>query len=97
MNIVNNALDAFEENNQEHKHILLIFIKMIKQLFFIKDNAGGIKEEIIDRIFEPYFTTKHKSQRNRYWTLYVNGNYKKHMQGNLTVSNKEYSYETRDL
>ena len=28
----------------------------------VEDNGGGIDAEIIDKVFEPYFTTKHKSQ-----------------------------------
>ena len=48
---------------------------------------------IIDRIFEPYFTTKHKSQGTGiglYMSLEI---IKKHMNGNLTVSNEKYSYK----
>lgn len=50
------------------------------------------REEIIDRILN-LLQLNVKSTRNRYLDFICNGNYKKHMQGNLTVSNKEYSYE----
>ena len=94
VNIINNALDAFEENNLEKK---LIFIDIYKEennlILKIKDNAGGIKETIINRIFEPYFTTKHKSQGTGIGLYMSNEIIKKHMNGNISVSNKEYIYD----
>ena len=59
LNIVLNARDAFEENKIENK-IIKIYIEESLDLvtLVIEDNAGGINSQIIDRIFEPYFTTK---------------------------------------
>ena len=59
INILNNARDAILEFDPEIK---IVFIKTFKENDFvymtIDDCAGGIPEEIIDRIFEPYVTTK---------------------------------------
>jgi two-component system, NarL family, sensor histidine kinase EvgS len=63
INIFNNAKDAIEETKQIKP---LIFIKTISEnntiKISIKDNAGGIPENIMSKIYDPYFTTKHKSQ-----------------------------------
>ncbi|MBI3874158.1 MAG: PAS domain-containing sensor histidine kinase [Arcobacter sp.] len=64
INIINNAKDALISNESlEEKYI---FIEAKKQddvcEIIIKDNGGGIKSSVMDRIFEPYFTTKHQSQ-----------------------------------
>ncbi|QOY53749.1 PAS domain-containing sensor histidine kinase [Candidatus Sulfurimonas marisnigri] len=63
INLINNAKDAFINNA-----ILIreISISTKKDDGFavieVKDNAGGISKENLEKIFEPYFTTKHKSQ-----------------------------------
>ncbi len=93
LNILNNALDAFKENNSKEKFIFIDAYKNDNKLILkIKDNAGGIKEEIISRIFEPYFTTKHKSQGTGIGLYMSTEIIKKHMNGNLIVSNEEYTY-----
>ena len=93
LNIINNTLDAFEENNIENKFIFIDSYKENNLLILkIKDSAGGIKEDIIDRIFEPYFTTKHKSQGTGIGLYMSMEIIKKHMNGNITISNQEYTY-----
>ena len=77
-------------------HHYLQFINIYKKensvIISIKDNAGGIKNDVINRIFEPYFTTKHQSQGTGiglYMSLEI---IEKHMNGTLSCSNKEFVY-----
>jgi signal transduction histidine kinase len=64
INIINNSRDAIKEHirNDEDR---FIFIKTSKEndtlIITIKDSGGGIEQNAIHRIFEPYFTTKHQN------------------------------------
>jgi PAS domain S-box-containing protein len=63
VNIINNAKDILIEKEIKNSKIIISLIaKDDKAIITIEDNAGGIPESIIDRIFEPYFTTKHQTQ-----------------------------------
>ncbi len=63
INLIQNSKDAFIHNSILIREIL-ITTKKEKGFAIIRlqDNAGGIKEKNIEKIFEPYFTTKHTSQ-----------------------------------
>lgn len=59
LNIFNNAKDAFAETTPSEPCVTVrLFYENKKAVVEIEDNAGGIKEELLERIFEPYFTTK---------------------------------------
>ncbi|MEA3387111.1 MAG: ATP-binding protein [Patescibacteria group bacterium] len=63
INIINNAKDVLLERKIIDGKIYISLIKETdKVILVIKDNAGGIPEDILPRIFDPYFTTKHQSQ-----------------------------------
>jgi len=53
--IINNAIDALKQNDIKNP---LINITTDENHILIKDNAGGIKQENIDDVFLPYFSTK---------------------------------------
>ena len=62
INIFNNAIDILKENKNPKKTIELdLTVKNKNIVISIEDNAGGIDENILPHIFEPYFTTKHKA------------------------------------
>jgi two-component system, sporulation sensor kinase A len=62
-NILNNSIEAFIDSHIDNKIIFIKTQSINNHLNLnIEDNAGGIEEEILPRILEPYFTTKHQSQ-----------------------------------
>jgi len=63
LNIISNAKDEFVKKNN-HKAVIRIDIQEDQSFIVIKisDNAGGIPNEIIDRVFEPYFTSKEQGK-----------------------------------
>ncbi|MDD2697490.1 MAG: PAS domain S-box protein [Arcobacteraceae bacterium] len=64
INIINNAKDILVEKKIDQKWIKIdLFLKEENVVVVtIEDNGGGIPEDIGQKIFEPYFTTKHQSQ-----------------------------------
>ena len=65
--MIQNSKDAFIQNSIEHKTILIKLKEEQIQnkkyaILEIEDNAGGISKDHVEKIFDPYFTTKHKSQ-----------------------------------
>ena len=63
LNILNNAKDILVEKNIENKIVKIETLKVEdKNIIKISDNGGGIASNIIEKIFDPYFTTKHQSQ-----------------------------------
>ena len=59
LNLFKNALDAIVANNVEDKYIKISVYRSQEFInISIEDSAGGIAADIIDKIFQPYFSTK---------------------------------------
>lgn len=62
LSILNNSIDIFKVKDIKDRAIYIRAKESKDKIYIsIEDNAGGIDNSIIDKIFEPYFTTKHKS------------------------------------
>jgi signal transduction histidine kinase len=62
INIINNAREAVIANADKGYIHIGVETDASNVYIEIKDNGGGIDDNAIDQIFEPYFTTKHKTQ-----------------------------------
>ena len=98
INILNNAKDAVKENIKENDERIIFISTHKKQndlILNIKDNGGGIEENIIHNIFEPYFTTKHQSVGTGIGLSMAYQIITEHHKGTIEVTNESYTYEDR--
>ncbi|MEA2049371.1 MAG: HAMP domain-containing sensor histidine kinase, partial [Campylobacterota bacterium] len=95
-----NSIDAFKKNNIPHNG-RYFFVKVINKsdniIIKIKDSAGGIDDDCIEKIFEPYFTTKHKSIGTGIGLYMTHQIVTKQFHGTIKNENKVFEYDKKTL
>ncbi len=90
MNILNNAKDAMLDKEQSNGHIDISMSKENNDLrLCIQDNAGGIPEEILEKVFEPYFSTKLDKGGTGLGLNFTRQVVVEHLHGTICVYNKD--------
>jgi len=92
LNLVANAKDALIDREIENRKIFVNLSLNDKIYIEIFDNAGGVDKELIERIFEPYFTTKEQGKGTGIG-LYMSKQIVENLRGSLTIQNKNIEGE----
>lgn len=96
INIIKNAKDELIKLQADKKRLLFISIYVDNNdaIIKIKDNAGGIPEDVINKIFDVYFTTK-EAEDGTGIGLYMSKQIIEGMHGIIKSSNVQYIYESK--
>ncbi|MEA3354577.1 MAG: response regulator [Campylobacterota bacterium] len=99
LNIINNAGDALKQKKElEHKYIIIDIDGDDKYAkIIIQDSAGGIPDNVINKIFEPYFTTKHQSKGTGLGLYMTHQIVVDNMHGEINVDNLDFLHEGHEL
>lgn len=96
MSLILNAKDALLEYNTANPCITVhTWSENDRAVVTIADNGGGIKEKIMDKIFDPYFTTKDLGKGTGVGLFLSKTIIEKNMGGRLTMRNIESGSEFR--
>jgi len=88
INLVNNAREAIEQHPGDERIIRIRCVSDDRYCTIsIEDTGGGIPIAIIDKIFDPYFTTKFESQGTGIGLYMAKMIIEKHFLGKLSVYN----------
>ena len=89
LNTLNNAKDALLENGVKNPYISIKITKENDNVVVdIEDNAGGIDKKIIEKIFDPYFTTKPQGEGTGLGLYMSKIIIEEHMNGKLSASSR---------
>ena len=86
LNIFKNAQDALVENKIQNPKI---YVEIDKKNLYISDNAGGIPENVITKIFDPYFSTKGNKKGTGLGLYMSKIIIREHCSGSLFVENTD--------
>lgn len=90
VNLINNAIDALESNHNETNYInTYIYCDTKVIIIKIKDNGGGIDEQIINSLFEPYSSTKLEKNGSGLGLYMSKMIIEKHLQGTIRGYNEK--------
>jgi len=90
LNIIKNAEDVLlEKNIKDPKIRIVTYKKDGKNVLEIHDNAGGVPTEIIDKIFDPYFSTKLEKNGTGIGLYMSKTIVEEHCSGTLSITNDE--------
>ncbi len=94
LNLINNARDALLERNVESPYIKIETYETENKAFIkVSDNAGGIEENIMQQIFEPYFTTKSSKEGTGIGLYMSKIIIENHMKGSIYAKNTDSGAE----
>ena len=90
INLLNNAKDALEGNSNDNKKLSIIVVEHDKKITIeVSDNGNGIEEVIINKIFDPYFSTKDMKTGTGLGLYMSKTIIEKHLKGKLIAKNNE--------
>jgi C4-dicarboxylate-specific signal transduction histidine kinase len=88
LNLLKNAEDAIKERNPKIKKIWIrTYDRQDESILEVEDSAGGIDEKIMEKIFDPYFSTKEEKNGTGLGLYMCKTIIQDHMNGRLSVEN----------
>ena len=93
LNIYNNAKDVLVTRKQDRIFFVCIKKENDNIILSFKDNGGGIKEDVLLKIFDPYFTTKHESVGTGIGLYMTNKIITKELHGVISAQNIDVKYK----
>jgi signal transduction histidine kinase len=93
LNILDNSMYALINNQSPENRIIIIDLN--SNILQIKDSGNGVDENILPKIFEPYFTTKHEAFGVGLGLYIVNELFVKHMNYKIDIQNVTFTFENK--